>query len=276
MSEAGSHYVHGTSPEEQRRLSHLNRLLNAGSVKEMALTGGERVLDVGSGLGQLTRAIAREAGPRGRVIGIERSVDQIAEAQRQAADAGEERLVEFRAGDVSAFPLTDDEWGSFDVVHGRFILEHVPDPLAVVRAMVRAARPGGRIVLEDDDHDILRAWPEPDGLRPVWEAYIRSYRLAGNDPDIGRKLPALLHAAGAEPKRTTWLYFGACAGDPDFPGYVDNLAVVIEGARASMLAEGGVDAATIERALASVRALTELPDAALWYARCWAGGRVRG
>ena len=45
MSEAGSHYVHGTSPEEQRRLSHLNRLLNAGSVKEMALAGGERVLD---------------------------------------------------------------------------------------------------------------------------------------------------------------------------------------------------------------------------------------
>ena len=275
MSEAGSHYVHGASPEEQRRLSHLNRLLNAGSVAEMALAGGERVLDVGSGLGQLSRAIAREAGPRGRVIGIERSVEQIAEAQRQAADAGEERLVEFRAGDVNAFPLRDDEWGSFDVVHGRFILEHVPRPLAIVRAMVRAARPGGRIVLEDDDHDILRVWPEPDGLRPVWDAYIRSYRMAGNDPDIGRKLPVLLHAAGAEPKRATWLFFGACAGSPDFPGYVDNLAVVIEGARDSMLAEGGVDAATIDRALASVRSLIELPDAALWYARCWAEGCVQ-
>ena len=276
MSEAGSHYVHGTSPDEQRRLSHLNLLLNASSVAEMALLGGERVLDVGSGLGQLSRAIARAAGPRGCVIGIERSLAQIEEARRQATVTGEEGLVEFRSGDVLAFPLRDDEWGTFDVVHGRFILEHVPDPLSVVRGMVRAARPSGRIVLEDDDHDIVRVWPEAEGLGPVWNAYIKSYRAAGNDPDIGRKLPALLHAAGATPRRSTWLFFGACAGDPDFPGYVDNLAVVIEGARDSMLAVGDVNAAAIDLALESVRSLTARPDAALWYARCWAEGRVPG
>ena len=276
MSESSSHYVHGTSPDEQRRLSRLNDLLNSTSVAEMALTGGERVLDVGSGLGQLSRAIARAAGPRGRVIGIERSPDQIAEAQRQAAEAGEERLVEFRSGDVLAFPLRNDEWGTFDVVHGRFILEHVPDPLEVVRAMVRAVRPGGRIVLEDDDHDVMRAWPEPEGLRAVWEAYIRSYRIAGNDPDIGRKLPALLHAAGAWPRRSRWIFFGACAGDPDFPAYVDNLAGVVEGARAAMLAEGGVTAGAIDLALASVRSLKARPDSALWYARCWTEGVASG
>lgn len=272
MSESSSHYVHGTSPDEQRRLSRLNDLLNATSVAEMALAGGERVLDVGSGLGQLSRGIARAAGSRGCVIGIERSRDQIAEAQRQAVTAGEAGLVEFRAGDVAAFPLRDEEWGTFDVVHGRFILEHVPDPLAVVRAMVRAARPGGRIVLEDDDHDVLRVWPEPEGFARVWDAYIRSYRNAGNDPDIGRKLPALLHAAGAAPRRSRWIFFGACAGDPDFPAYVDNLVGVIEGAREAIIAVGGVTGAAIDAALGSVQALKARPDAALWYARCWAEG----
>lgn len=269
MSESPSRYVHGTSPEEQARLSLLNDLLNQTSIAAMALEGGERVLDVGSGLGQMSRAIARAAGTRGQVVGIERSREQIDEAIRKARAADEEGLVEFRVGDVSAFPLREDEWGSFDVVHGRFILEHVPDPLSVVRAMVRAARPGGRIVIEDDDHDIMRVWPEPKGFTAIWDAYIRSYRAAGNDPDIGRKLPALLHAAGARPKRSQWIYFGACAGDPDFPAYVDNLAGVIEGARSALRAVGTTED-DVELARHSVLAMKQQPGATLWYARCWA------
>ena len=71
-----------------------------------------------------------------------------------------EDLVELREGDVYSLPLRDDEWGSFDVVHTRFLLEHVPDPQAVVDEMVRAVRPGGRVALLDDDHELLRLAPE--------------------------------------------------------------------------------------------------------------------
>jgi cyclopropane fatty-acyl-phospholipid synthase-like methyltransferase len=96
MSET-SQYIHGTTPDEQARLSRLNNLLNSRSVEAMDLRGGEKILDVGSGLGQLTRAMARAAGVK--VIGIERSEQQIAEAQRQVALGCEETLVEFRQGD---------------------------------------------------------------------------------------------------------------------------------------------------------------------------------
>src|SRR5262245_56998718 len=54
-------YIHGTDPEEQARLTRLNQLLNQRSVEEIALCGGERILDLGSGLGQLSRALARAA-----------------------------------------------------------------------------------------------------------------------------------------------------------------------------------------------------------------------
>ena len=67
MSE--SVYLHGTAPEEQNRLSLLNDLLNESAIQMMNLKGGERILDVGSGLGQLTRAMARAAGRT--VVGIE-------------------------------------------------------------------------------------------------------------------------------------------------------------------------------------------------------------
>ena len=151
-------YIHGTSPEEQRRLTLLNTvLLNEPSLKELALAGGEKILDVGSGLGQFSRAMAKKAGRK--VLGVEQSEEQIREAVAQSRHDGEESLVEFRQGDARDLPLSVAEWGSFDLVHTRFVLEHIPDPLSVVRQMVRAARSGGRIVLADDDHENLRLCP---------------------------------------------------------------------------------------------------------------------
>ena len=270
--ERNSRYVHGTAPEEQRRLATLNDLLNESSLRALALGGGERVLDLGAGLGQLTRAMARAAGPAGRVVGIERSAEQIAEARRLARADGEERLVDLRPGDVMALDLPRAEWGSFDVAHARFILEHVPDPLRVVRAMVRAVRPGGRIVLEDDDHDVLRLWPEPPGVEALWRAYIRTYERNGNDPYVGRKLVALLDAAGATPARNDWLYFGGCAGDGRLDLFVRNLGGLLEGARDEILATGELDRARVDTALAALRTWGERPDAAFWFARCWAEG----
>src|SRR5438045_3491551 len=143
-------YIHGSKPKEQRRLSSLNGLLNQACLRELALTGGEAVLDLGCGLGQFTRDMARVAGPRGRVIGVERDKRQIVEARRQARDACEMDLVEWRNGDALELPLKKPEWGRFDVVHARFLLEHVRKPEQVVRQMVRAVRRGGRVALADD------------------------------------------------------------------------------------------------------------------------------
>jgi SAM-dependent methyltransferase len=269
--ETSSAYIHGTDPEEQARLSLLNDLLNVGSLRELHLQGGERILDVGSGLGQLSRAMARVTGVR--VVGIERSAEQIAEAERQAALAGESSLVEFRPGDVAQFPLRDDEWGTFDLAHTRFLLEHLREPLPVVEAMVRAVRPGGRIVLEDDDHDLLRLWPEPPGFAELWHAYQRSYDHLGNDPIIGRRLIALLDEAGAEPVRNTFVFFGSCAGAAHFPLYVENLIGVINGARATVIDAGLLEAARFDAALAALHEWSRGAAAAIWYAMSWAEGR---
>lgn len=271
--EAAPQYIHGTDPEEQARLSLLNDLLNLGALRELGLQGGERILDVGSGLGQLSRAMARAAGCR--VVGIERSAEQIAEAQRQAARADETGLVEFRQGDALQLPLRDEEWGTFDLAHTRFLLEHVADPLAVVRAMARAVRRGGRIVLEDDDHDALRLWPEPPGFVTLWQAYQRSYEHLGNDPVIGRRLVSLLVEAGAEPVRNTFVFFGSCAGDPRFSLYVENLIGVIAGARTTVVKAGLLDPAAFDTAIAAVRAWSRDAAATLWYAVSWAEGRRR-
>src|SRR5262249_32320667 len=157
--------------------------------------------------------------------------------------------VEFRAGDALNLPLSPSEWGSFDLAHARFLLEHVPAPQDVVNAMAHAVRSGGRVVLEDDDHEALRLWPEPPGAMTVWRAYMRTYDRLGNDPLIGRRLVELLVNAGLTPRRIALPLFGTCAGDPAFPAYVENLAAVYIGAREAILATGGVTREAFDAAL---------------------------
>ena len=262
--------MHGTEPAEQRRLSTLNDLLNQTSLEQMAPKKGERMLDMGCGLAQLTRGVARATGVK--ALGIERSAEQIREATRQAREAGEEALIEIRAGDALAPPLSAGEWGSFDLAHARFVLEHVPDPLRVVKHMVKAVRSGGRIVLEDDDHDVLRLHPDPPGFRALWECYMRTYDRLGNDPYVGRRLVSLLREAGAAPRRNLWLFFGGCSGEERFPMLIENIIGIFEGARAPMLATGATDAAGFDAVLANLRAFGARPDGAIWFARCWAEG----
>lgn len=268
-----SPYLHGTSPAEQGRLSLMNRLVNEAAVRELALEGRESLVDFGCGLAQLTRSFARAT--KGRVVGIERSPEQLVEARRLAAADGEEKLVELRQGDAATPPLESDEWGAFDVAHGRFVLEHVQRPLDVVRQMVRAVRQGGRVVLQDDDHDILRLSPEPLGFSPLWAAYVRTYDRLGCDPFVGRKLVSLLHETGAQPVRSNWLRFGACAGESTFADVVANTVGIFLGARAQIVGGGLLEGDSFDRALDGLRAWAQRPDAAFWYAICWAEGTRR-
>ncbi len=271
-------YIHGTAPEEQARLARMNTLLNTRSLEALALKGGERVLDLGAGLGQMARAMIGQGATH--VVGIERSAEQIERARALAKDFDPalDAAFDLRPGNALAPPLAAHEWGTFDVAHARFVLEHVPDPLGIVKVMARAVRPGGRIVLEDDDHALLRLWPEPAGFDRVWAAYVRTYERIGCDPWVGRRLVALLHEAGAIPRTNRWLWFGACAGDADgrFALLTTNVQVILRGAESAIRQAGPMDAREFAEALDAFAKWSARPDAALWYASAWAEGVTAG
>lgn len=271
-----SEYIHGSSPEEQRRLSLLNDILNEACLKELDLGPGQKVLDLGSGLGQFTRLMARTVGLAGTVIGIERDQGQISQAKQLADDAGEATLVEFRQGDATGLPLLDSEWGTFDVAHARFLLEHVPDPELVIAQMVRSVRPGGKVVVSDDDHGDFRPWPEPRGFAPLWRAYVGTFERLGSDPYVGRRLVFLLREAGLVSVRNSCVFFGGCAGDDRFQATADNLIAAMAGAKEVMLSHGLLDEETFGLGLDGLRQWKSDPSAALWYAVCCAEGVVPG
>lgn len=275
-----SSYIHGYGAEEQARLTAMQRILNG--VELAALEGildlGEvrRLLDVGAGLGQLTRAFRRAIAADGVVVGIERDPRQLEEARRQAEAAGEEERgarLEMRRGSADALPLDEHESGSFDLVHARFLLEHVPNPEACVAEMLRAARAGGLIVLVDDDHELLRFQPQLDPVAELWEIYWRSYRHGGCDPLVGRRLPELLVGAGAELQTVTAIFYGACRGMELFDPVVDNLREVLRGALPALLERGAVSDAASREALAALERWREDPAATVWYSLPLAIGR---
>jgi 2-polyprenyl-6-hydroxyphenyl methylase/3-demethylubiquinone-9 3-methyltransferase len=98
-----------------------------------------RVVDVGCGGGLLVEGMARRGA---RVLGIDLAPEALAVARLHALESGLE--VEYRAVAVEA--LAESATGQFDLVTCLEMLEHVPDPAAVVASAARLVRPGGNVV----------------------------------------------------------------------------------------------------------------------------------
>jgi SAM-dependent methyltransferase len=263
-----SNYIHGSDPAEQSRLSRLNDLINGRCFPKLKLEYGFRILDVGSGLGQLTYRMSEAVGPTGFCLGIERDANQLSVARKNYVAPN----LEFRQGDALDLPLTSHESESFDFTHARFLLEHLANPAKAVSEMVKSVRPGGRVFLADDDHQSLTLFPEPAGFQALWSAYMDSYVEVGNDPLIGRKLTKLLVDHGVRNVRNDVVFFGDCAGNETFPLFVNNLIEVISSSHNVMIASKLMSDGEYQSAIQHIRDWSCLPHAAIWYTICVAEG----
>ena len=132
-----------------------------------AIAPGETVLDLGSGSGTDSFLAALAAGPDGRVVGVDMTDEQLAKAERLAAEAGFDN-VEFRRGYIERPPVDD---GTVDCVISNGVINLSPDKPAVFAAVARALRPGGRLALAD----IVSATQLPEGVTcdaSLWAACI--------------------------------------------------------------------------------------------------------
>ena len=206
-----------TDAEHERLIWQAERLapLTERFFREAGILSGQRVLDLGSGMGDVAMLASRIVGPSGKVMGVERDARSIAKARTRVAKAGLDN-VSFVECDVREIPDREP----FDAAVGRFILEFVPDPEAVLRHVSRSVRPGGVIAFEEVSwaHLLLAS----AGL-PLWSACASLARetlvRSGANVEIGFELYRIFQEAGlpapamsmemplgSDPASILWIY----------------------------------------------------------------------
>jgi ubiquinone/menaquinone biosynthesis C-methylase UbiE len=177
---------------EDERLIAQGRLFDPGTrrlLRAAGLAPGMRVLDLGSGAGNVARLAAELVGPEGAVVGIDADPAAV-ERARQHTDAAN---VQFQVADVQTL---DGVAGGFDMVLGRLVLMYLPDPADALRQAVSRLRPGGLVCMHEADLTYLWASPET----PLWAQarawFMAAMDQAGIETRMGLKLYSTFAAAG--------------------------------------------------------------------------------
>lgn len=210
-------------------------------LEALGVGAGWRCWEVGAGGTSVVSWLARKVGPTGRVLATDVDTTRLAPAARPP--------VQVRRHDVEAEEPPEE---GFDLVHARLVLVHVPDRQRALRSMVRALRPGGRLLIEDADPTLQplscpdEHGPEQQLANRVRDGLRRLLADRGADLAHGRTLPRLLRQAGLR----------RVEADAYFPITSPNCAVLeaatVRQARDQLVTAGLATQEDIDRHLANV------------------------
>ena len=185
---------------EHERLRKLEEWLDPGTIRYLDQIGvgpGWRCLEVAAGAGSIARVLADRVGASGSVIATDMDTKFL--------DDLDVSNLEVRRHDILNDPI---EEGSFDLVHTRLLLMHLPTRHEALKRLIAAAKPGGWVLVEDME---MITWTDMSRAEPmarVREAMLKLFEMAGADPFYGRHLPFVLTDEGLEDVyaegRTVW------------------------------------------------------------------------
>jgi SAM-dependent methyltransferase len=171
--------------KEPRRLQLLEKHADPTSVRRLEATGlgaGWRCLEVGAGRGSIARWLSQRVGPTGSVLALDLDTSLLSTVCEQN--------VNVMTGDILDVELPK---GSFDLIHTRLVLMHIPERRRAIERMVSLLRPGGWLVVEELDSMAWAADPDPDRVA-LFHAF--SEGLPTMDFECGRELLGELTDAG--------------------------------------------------------------------------------
>jgi ubiquinone/menaquinone biosynthesis C-methylase UbiE len=200
-------YVLGRTPEEYARLSLQARIVRPYTERYFRAAGlgpGMRVLELGSGVGEVAVIAADLVGADGHVHGVDVDAQALVYARRRIAQHGCAATVTFEAASIDEYQTTDQ----FDALVGRYVLLYLPDPVAAIRRLLSNVKPGGIVVFHDVDfsdpqpsHPPCALWDQ--GYQLVREAFERAgtpltfgTRLGDTFVRAGLPFPALVSEGG--------------------------------------------------------------------------------
>jgi SAM-dependent methyltransferase len=251
-------YLHGYSAEERARLGTQARMLARWVHRDLPFADRRRLLEVGCGTGAQLELLL-EAFPHLHVTGVDRAADQLAGAAPALA-----RQAELVHADAARLPFAD---ASFDAAFLCWILEHVADPLAVLRELHRVLEPGAAVVVTEVVNATLYLWPPSPCTMRYWDVFNEHQRALGGDPNAGARLGQHLHHAGFRAIETQPADVIFDDRDPraraTFCAYAKSLFL---SAAPELLATGRVAPADLDALCAELDAVGREPGSVFFYA----------
>src|SRR5262245_16913782 len=179
-------YALGHTVRELERLSAQARFVGPITrqfFQEAGIRTGMRVLDVGSGAGDVAFLAADLVGETGEVIGTDKAAAAVAAATQRAAARGLHNVC-FRAGDPTEMAFDRP----FDAVVGRYVLLFQVDSAAMVRKLIGHLCPGGLIVFHEPDWSSARSFPPAPTYDRCCQWIVETFRRAGTDTNAANNL----------------------------------------------------------------------------------------
>ena len=157
----------------------------------LRLRPGAAVLDVGCGAGEVCVELAARVGTGGRVAGVDLSEAMVGSARKAVAASG--HAVDLEVASVYELPFADSE---FDAVRAERVFQHLDNPEAGLREMLRVTRPGGRVMLIDPDHGQAGLALDDPAHQRVYDALQRAMVRMIVNAHSGTRLRGMLVRAG--------------------------------------------------------------------------------
>ena len=242
-------YELGSDAAELERLDLQGRVLAPATrtiLETAGLRAGIRVLDLGSGAGDMAFVAAELVGSTGEVVGVDQSAESVARATVRAGERGASN-VRFVVGDIH--DRAPD--GPFDAIIGRLVLMYVPDPAAVLRTQAALLRAPGVVAPIEFDLHSARSLPSTPLVAQALSWLREVFTRTGIDSALGPRLWAVLQAAGLRPLGMIGVQPHLGPQDPDgaaiLAGIVSTVLPLIERTGVATAAEVGAD--TLEQRL---------------------------
>lgn len=183
-------YALGHSDRELDRLSAQARLVDAITrqfFQEAGIVRGMRVLDIGSGAGDVAILLAALVGDEGAVVGVDRAPSAIARAR-----ANTRSNVVFVEGDPTA--MTFDR--PFDAIVGRYVLQFHPNPAEMLQRVAVHVKPGGIVAFHELDWKGVGSFPASPTYDRCCRWIVAALQELGAETRMGIKLHSAFLAAG--------------------------------------------------------------------------------
>lgn len=263
MSEA-SEYLHGFDASEQDRLYRQARFLAPKVFEGLNLEGIQRLLEVGCGVGAQTELLL-ERHPAMRIAAIDRERAQIERAKAHFGSlpelASRCEFLEMNGRNLG-FPEH-----SFDGAWLIWLLEHVPDPVEILKAARQVMQRGGRLFVTEVLNSNLYMHPRTPALMTYWSAYNRVQERLGGDPCVGAKLGHYLQEAGFHQIEISSHPLHYDRRDPEGRSAIFAYwkELLLSGAE-RLIASGEVDRGMVEEVEKELAEVSRREDAVFYYA----------